>query len=531
MIRTKRTKIPKRTSRKKNKNIQLLVLLLILISYPAASSQTTLLCSPCGVPPQADRNYFAENTNLSLIQENFGSFKEDGIKPYRISLKDTSLYNSYGDLLNDDPEYNEKSALWKPALGVVQGNLFTFAVDRYILNYPFSRIGFQSIKNNFKDGWAWDTDKFGVNFFQHPYSGAMYFNHARTVGYNFFESVPFVFGGSLMWEYLMENTQPSYNDLINTTVSGCFLGEVLYRLSSNVLDDRRSGLKRVLKELLAGALDPVRGTDRLISGKFKRVTQKEIYQKEPIDVSLYAGVDNVNKSTSFWKGTNSAIININLVYGNPFEKRFRKPFDFFKVRADLSIGVGRKVLKNLMGYGILFGGNVNHKNLEMLYGLFQHYDFWDSKISEIGALAFGGGLLHRYGLSENSDIASQIHIGIVPFAGISSQYANLEERDYNFSGGMNAKLESTLNLGGWGSVTASYFLYALHTFVGAAGNTVIGIFRPRITVKVLQSISIGFEYLSYHKDAYLRDYPDVHSSNTEQRIFLMIESGYFRFGL
>ncbi len=80
-------------------------------------------------------------------------------------------------------------------------------------------------------------------------------------------------------------------------------------------------------------------------------------------------------------------------------------------------------------------------------------------------------------------------------------------------------------------VSASYYLYALHTFVGASGNNLIGIFRPRITVKIFRSISMGFEYLMYHKDGYLLDYPDVHSRNSEQRIFLMIESGYFRFGL
>jgi uncharacterized protein DUF3943 len=497
------------------KNINnIFVLFLTLITYAASSSQTTL---PRG-------NNFAGSIRA-------GNLKEDGIKLQGTSLKDTSLYNSYGDLLNDDPKYNKKSPWWRPALGVVKVNLFTFAVGRYILNYPYTRIGFQSIKNNFKDGWEWDTDKFNVNFFRHPYSGAMSFNQARIHGYNFFESIPFAFGGSLMWEYLMENTRPSYNDLINTTVSGAFLGEVLYRLSSNVLDDRRSGFKRVLKELLAGLLNPVRGEERLLSGKVKRVTRKEIYQKEPIDVSLYTGVQNVNNGTGFWKGTNSAIININLVYGNPFEKRFRKPFDFFKLRADLSIGGGSKPLKNLMGYGILFGENDNHKNQEMLYGGFQHYDFWDSKIFEIGALAFGGGILHKYLLSESSDIVSQIHIGIVPFAGISSQYANLEERNYNFSGGMDAKLESTLNLGGLASISASYYLYALHTFVGASGNNVIGIFRPRITVNILQSISIGFEYLLYHKDGYLNDYPDVHARNSEQRIYLMIESGYFRFGL
>jgi hypothetical protein len=41
-----------------------------------------------------------------------------------------------------------------------------------------------------------------------------------------------------MWEYFGENTRPSFNDVINTPVNGAFFGEILYRLSSNILDDR-----------------------------------------------------------------------------------------------------------------------------------------------------------------------------------------------------------------------------------------------------------------------------------------------------
>ncbi|MBU4308132.1 MAG: DUF3943 domain-containing protein, partial [Acidobacteria bacterium] len=44
--------------------------------------------------------------------------------------------------------------------------------------------------------------------------------------------------GSLLWEYFGETTRPAYNDIINTTFSGALFGEILYRLSSNILDDR-----------------------------------------------------------------------------------------------------------------------------------------------------------------------------------------------------------------------------------------------------------------------------------------------------
>src|SRR5205085_3002421 len=131
-----------------------------------------------------------------------------------------------------DTEYVKKAPLWKPIVSVIVGNFFTAAMNRYIFNAPWERISINTIEDNFENGWEWDSDRFGVNFFQHPYSGAMAFNSARARGYNFWESVPFAFGSSLMWEQFMENSRPSYNDLINTTVTGTLMGEIFYRMSS-----------------------------------------------------------------------------------------------------------------------------------------------------------------------------------------------------------------------------------------------------------------------------------------------------------
>ncbi len=60
------------------------------------------------------------------------------------SLTDTLKYNMYGDLLNDNPEYNERSSLWMVALRVTLANVSTLLIDRYIFNYDFSRVGFNS---------------------------------------------------------------------------------------------------------------------------------------------------------------------------------------------------------------------------------------------------------------------------------------------------------------------------------------------------------------------------------------------------
>jgi hypothetical protein len=432
-------------------------------------------------------------------------------------------------LLNDDPEYNKKSPLWVVALRVFSTNVFVWSIDRFVFNYPYSHIGPESWKSNINKGFEWDTDRLGMNFFFHPYSGGAFFNSARANGYGYFASVPFVLMGSLMWEYFGETTRPAYNDIINTTCSGALFGEILYRLSSNIIDDRTTGFNRFFREFAAAILSPGRAIGRLLQGKMARVIPKKIYQKEPLNITLASGVHWFNHGMQFGTGSASGIFNIHLDYGDPFEIRPRKPFDFFKMRIDLSYGknVSKKYLDNLTGYGLLFGKTIHSGNLDILVGAFQHYNYWDSNIFELSALGFGGGIISRWQLSKGSNLQTAFHLGIVPLGASNSPHIDIVEegvhlRNYDYSGGGEAKFEGTLNIGKIGQVTAIYYIYGLHTYVGPAGNKIISIFKPRIAIRLFGGLSLGFEYLSYHKDSYLRDFPDIHISNSEQKIFLLL---------
>ncbi|MDR2914386.1 MAG: DUF3943 domain-containing protein [Tannerella sp.] len=114
---------------------------------------------------------------------------------------------------------------WKAALETVGFNLALGTFDRYVLKGDYAQISFSSIKKNFQTGFVWDNDKFATNMFGHPYEGGIYFSAARTNGLNFYESMPYALGGSLMWEFCMETDPPAINDLITTTVGGFSLGE------------------------------------------------------------------------------------------------------------------------------------------------------------------------------------------------------------------------------------------------------------------------------------------------------------------
>ena len=447
-----------------------------------------------------------------------------GTQPKKNPLIDTTKYNKYGDLLNDDKQYNPKYPLWKPIVNVVGVNLFTTVLDRLILNASLSHTSLSSWKYKIQKGWEWDADRFGINFIGHPYTGSMYFNAARSQGYNYVQSIPFAIGGSLMWEYFGETTRPSYNDVINTPINGAFLGEIFYRLSSNILDDRTTGSDRAFREIFAGLVDPVRELNRLLQGKAFRHTNKEVYEKEPLNITMFAGVHKINRAnnTIFGYGPTDALINIQFDYGNPFEIIDRKPFDFFRLRTEFSFGSGRKLLDNLTGYGVLLSKNTTFDKASVLYGLFQYDDYWDNMTFELGAIGVGGGIFTKYPITDNVTMYTNAHLALVPLAGNSTRFGpdTTQYRDYTYDDGFEGKFETTINFGKYVSASLVYYYFFLHTHVGTPGNNNVSILKPRINVQLFKNVSLGFEHFIYYDDRYLKNLAPIYSVRTEQKIYL-----------
>ena len=436
------------------------------------------------------------------------------------------MYSSYGYLLHDDTLYNYKYHWLTPSLRVLASNGFNWALARYWLKEDWVSKVPEDWKKNLRSKPEWDADGFGVNFYGHPYAGNLYFNVARSNGYSFWESFPFAIQGSLTWEYFGENTRPSWNDWINTPVSGMFLGEVFYRLSSNILDDRKRGGERFFRELAAGLLNPSRALNRLTQGKMFRVTNREVYQKEPMNITLSSGVHKVNdkigSDNKFGTGSTNALLNLQLDYGDPFETRHRKPFDLFRLRIELSYGADRHLLDHINGYGVLAGSNIREDRL--FGGLFQHYDYWRNNIFEVASIGLGGGLISKIPLTKKSTIFSNLHLAVVPLAGNNTQFGpdTSQFRHYNFGGGLEGKIEETLNVGKWATVGFTGFYYWIHTYNGLPGNSLVGILKPTVSIKLFKNLSIGMEHHIYHNDRFLNEEPNLHLTRTEQKLFLQL---------
>ncbi|MEO7923416.1 MAG: DUF3943 domain-containing protein [Chitinophagaceae bacterium] len=433
-------------------------------------------------------------------------------------------HNAYGDLLNDDPAYNKRYPVWVPAVGIIGTNVVNWAIARYVYNFDWARISSETWKQNLKGPWVWDKDRFGINFIGHPHTGSTYFNTARSNGYNYYQSLPFTLAGSAIWEVFGENEPPSKNDIINTTLSGAFLGEVFYRVSSNILDDRDRGASRVFRELFAAVLNPNRAINRLWQGKMFRVTNKEVYQEEPLNITLSAGVHKQNENQKFLSGGTNAIFNLQLDYGDPFELRRRKPFDLFRLRFESRYGDEKKLIDNVTGYGLIAGKNILGGKQGVLLGVFQHFDYWNNVSFELGSLGFGPGLLSRIDLAPRTKLYSGIHFAVVPLAGNNTRFGpdSLKFRDYNFGGGMEGKIEETFHFSRWLTIGINAYYYWIYEYEGLKGKSRVGIIKPRIAFRVLPNTRIGMEQHVYWHNRFVDNQPALHQVRTEQKIFLQI---------
>ena len=449
----------------------------------------------------------------------------------KVQQLDTVLFDMYGNLRVDDPLYNAVAPWYVPALHIVGQEILLNLADNYLLKFDWARVGFNSWWSNLKagapwgDGWIWDNTRFGNDMFLHPYTGANYFDAARGSGYTFWESSIYAFGGSYLWKIFGENGAPERNSLIYTTIGGMFGGEIMYRLSSNVLDDRTSGSERVFRETIAALLSPGRFATRLFDGKLSHVTDQEVYKKEPLNITLFTGIHKINDGTNnFLSGTTSELVNVQFDYGNPFERIPRKPYDFFKILGEVNIGLGRKIINDVTGYGLLGGSNSKVAGFDVLSGIFQNFDFWDNPTYELTTLGFGEGIVARMPIIENASWYTVLHVDVVPFGGnnkVTGVNDTSQIGDFNFGGGAEAKLESTINFGNSATFKLIANYYWFHTFVGEPGNNMIAIFKPRITVGVYNNLSVGLEQTFYSS---VRDSPNfatIHTLNTEQKIFLM----------
>lgn len=342
-----------------------------------------------------------------------------------------------------------------------------WAFDRYVQKGPYAYISWETIKENFHHGFQWDNDHLGTNMFAHPYNGSMYYNAGRSNGYNYWQSGIFAVAGSAMWEMCMEREYPSTNDIIATPVGGMALGEVFYRASDLVLDDRTWGAERAGRELAAFIIDPMRGINRLVSGRswHRHTSGGPRYGMPSISLDFFIGGRSLTLIDTD-NGTKVGLaLGLEMEYGNRFAEADDRPYDYFKLRGDFNLMKTQPVLSRVEIIGRLLSREIHDTERSRLsVGLYQHFDYFDSDTIKapnhyestahpcvvpykLGTPAsFGGGIMWRFAPTAGTCLDASLHANGVLLAGILTDYYRDYHRNYNWGSGFSIKGDAELML-------------------------------------------------------------------------------------
>ena len=423
------------------------------------------------------------------------------------------------------PQANRPKRFWR---GVGELMIVQFIPNAYsrIHDQEWAMWTLQSWADNLKYPWHWDNNQFVNNQFAHPYHGSHYFSAARSNGYSFWQSAPWVFGGSLMWELFFEVWAPSPNDLLMTTLGGITLGEMLSRVSALTLDNESSGTERVFREIGATLIDPVRGFNRAVDGTmFKRSRNPEEWRPSTVFANVEAGyrVFSPDESISNPDAITTGYIGAALVYGSALRDVTHEPFSHFRLNLLVSFnpGDGVRKLSDLNVRGSLGGKALGDRESRSQLAAFMTYEYQSNPMVEFGAQGFQGGWTH----ATRPDRGPMLYFDAVgifnPIAAVQSDYFITQEgRDYDYG----------IGLGGRGEMRA---IWQGKAIVGATANyrfiPVISGFPAQHQMLFLnaearyffrQRWGVGAAYNQLWRWSAYTDRSDVNRKASELRLFL-----------
>ena len=304
--------------------------------------------------------------------------------------------------------------------------------NRYLAKEPWAKISIQSFRNNIEHDWVMDEDSFDVNQFGHPYQGSLVFTAARAQGLTFWQSVPYPVFSSFIWEIGLETEYPSINDMITTPLSGITYGEITHRLSLLILNENpgRSG------EFLAFLINPSQGLNRLFGNDNRR--QSLPGKDYNGGISLGGGSFLLDKNSLLFP---RQFLRFHILYGNPFDKKLKQPFDYFTFVGIVNFGQ-RELVHEVYSSGLLKRlWTVNRSNYSRMTGIFKNYDYMNHDDFKVSSTSIGMGMIQSFsfasGISLNNEISSSFII--LGSAGDTSDEGN-NPRDYLYGPGLSGKL-------------------------------------------------------------------------------------------
>jgi hypothetical protein len=388
-------------------------------------------------------------------------------------------------------------------------NGFPWAYNWYVQRWPWANIGTRAWEENLRVGFVWDDDCFLDNQLAHPYHGSFYLNSARASGYGFWGSLPYVVVGSASWELFLENVKPSLNDFVNTTLGGMALGEVTYRLSSLLGSRRGTGRNPFARELGAFALSPITQTQGLLHGRGRDPGATAESRLEDVG---WIGVG---------RGSSRTYVMFGYEYGSPFDQRATKPYDAFEFTLQLGPDPGA-VVRHVGISGMLTRKDLHRSaRSQLVLSLYQHYDYNDLPLLEVGGQSLSGALLFRRNFGSRTQLRFGAHLETVLLGAISSDQGQYWRRDYDYGPGAGARLSTSIRRDGRDLLRFDGRFIWLHSLYGARADHIAMYLRLGTAVRLGRFLAVGGDVGVTARHSWYREGPSVTRRVPETRAYLM----------
>ena len=392
-------------------------------------------------------------------------------------------------------------------------NGLTWFYNWHVQRWDWANVGTQSWWANLRQGFTWDDDVFGANQVAHPYHGSLYFNAARSSGYDFWASTPFVAAGSLGWELFTENVRPSLNDLINTTLGGIALGEAAHRMSS--LLTSRGALGRGLG---AFVVNPVARTNAFLRDRGSRDSSAA---PESSSASVAVGQRRGSGASPNGLTEGRAFVGVTVQYGSAFGDRVTRPYDAFEFSLQLS-PEDHVVLSHVAVSGVLTRQTLIRSTSNRLFlALYQHYDYDDLPGFKASSQSLSGALLYRRSSGARTEVHMGMHLEAVPLGAVSSDYNGFRRRDYDYGPGFGGRLMGSVRRDGRDLLRLDARTVWLHSVYGARADHLATTARLSAAIPVVRMVSVGGDVgVTVLRSSY-RDMPDVIKRIPQVRAYLV----------
>lgn len=194
--------------------------------------------------------------------------------------------------------------------GVEIGVLLSSAMAIYYKNLVFNQVDFdygftEGIEKKLKgEAIRFDDNDKNSNY-GHVYAGVMYYQMARSNGFNSLESFLISFASSTAWEFMEYHEVLSINDQILTPVGGYVIGEATYQISCALLEKNNIAAKALGYTINPGlstnhAIDKIKNGDKFAS-------QPDCKKPRWSDISVFIGLDKGQKPYNPGKENRSAV--------------------------------------------------------------------------------------------------------------------------------------------------------------------------------------------------------------------------------